>query len=432
MHDVFISYAREDCDTARRLCHDLKGHRIEVWIDSESLRPGEKWKQAISTAIRESTFFIALLSSRSLSKRGYIQKELNLALEIAKELPYGSIFIIPIRLDDCHPADPRLQEYQYIDLFPSYDGALVRLADSLTIRTASTEEQKPKKPLHQTELTTRFCPLCGSVIRAFDRHCALCGSDVGFPNVRWAQQHRSGLEERYRFAMQRARVYGSESRVKAFERMVEGAAVVITMQLATILHLLASDNSLYSTVASRVLEQEIPRTDKPNGRADTFAKNQFFPHYSRELVFGVLSPDGRGVWQFGNVSVRLRSSTIQHRATVFETNSYLLAARQLTEPDLASGFVSTLSEKNLLAVSKCAHLINADTTDQELGDLLLPIDQSRRAWDCMEVQIYGPIHRLSIEEIRVHGVDITDPTNSLMLDVIGRKAQEAGISLYLD
>jgi hypothetical protein len=35
------------------------------------------------------------LSRRSLSKEGYVQKELRQALEVAKEKPEGTIFLIP-------------------------------------------------------------------------------------------------------------------------------------------------------------------------------------------------------------------------------------------------------------------------------------------------------------------------------------------------
>ncbi|MGE0086834.1 MAG: toll/interleukin-1 receptor domain-containing protein [Desulfococcaceae bacterium] len=62
---VFISYAREDIDTARRLYADLKMAGIVPWMDKIDLLPGQNWKFHITKAIRESSFFIALLSSKS-------------------------------------------------------------------------------------------------------------------------------------------------------------------------------------------------------------------------------------------------------------------------------------------------------------------------------------------------------------------------------
>ncbi len=89
---VFISYAREDIETARKLYHDLKRAGITPWMDKEDILIGENWKIAIRQAIKESSYFIALLSSNSLSKQGYVQKELKMALNILAEMPVSGIF----------------------------------------------------------------------------------------------------------------------------------------------------------------------------------------------------------------------------------------------------------------------------------------------------------------------------------------------------
>jgi len=118
---VFISYAREDIDTARRLYADLKMAGIVPWMDKIDLLPGQNWKFHITKAVRESSYFIALLSSKSLSKRGFVQKELQFALDILEEFSDDDVFFIPARLDDCEPADEKLKYLQWADLFPSYE-----------------------------------------------------------------------------------------------------------------------------------------------------------------------------------------------------------------------------------------------------------------------------------------------------------------------
>ncbi len=40
------------------------------------------------------------LSQSSISKRGYVQLEFQLALDALKEMPAGTIHTIPVRLDD--------------------------------------------------------------------------------------------------------------------------------------------------------------------------------------------------------------------------------------------------------------------------------------------------------------------------------------------
>jgi sulfatase modifying factor 1 len=128
---VFISYAREDKATAQRLYDDLKKNGADPWLDVEALLPGQNWKLEIGTAIRNCDYFLALLSLHSVSKRGYVQKELKTALDILGECPKSRIFIIPVRLDDCQPIDEELKELHWLDLFSSYDRGLAKILQVL-------------------------------------------------------------------------------------------------------------------------------------------------------------------------------------------------------------------------------------------------------------------------------------------------------------
>jgi hypothetical protein len=145
---VFICYAREDLALARRLYTDLKQAGVKPWMDSEDLLPGQNWKLVIKRVIKESTYLIALLSSRSLSKRGFVQKEIREAWNVVDELPPEEIFIIPVRLDECTPMDERLQELHHIDLFPSYEEGLQRILRVLIPpeRMPEATPQEAQKP----------------------------------------------------------------------------------------------------------------------------------------------------------------------------------------------------------------------------------------------------------------------------------------------
>lgn len=124
---IFISYAREDHAAALRLYRELTVVGIPCWLDTECLRPGEPWKLAVGDAIKKSRFFLALLSSNSVSKRGYIQKELSEALELQALCPPGDIFLIPIRLNDCTPKHQEIMDLNFVDLFPTWDDGIERL-----------------------------------------------------------------------------------------------------------------------------------------------------------------------------------------------------------------------------------------------------------------------------------------------------------------
>lgn len=137
---VFISYAKEDIRFARKLHMDLIDADVKPWMDSHELMPGQDWDKSIREAIEQSSYFLAVLSSRSVAKTGYVQKEIRKALEIADQKPDGSIFILPVRIDDCEPSFERLRRLHRADLFPDYDQGLKDLLRLFKY----TSEEKPK------------------------------------------------------------------------------------------------------------------------------------------------------------------------------------------------------------------------------------------------------------------------------------------------
>lgn len=58
---------------------------------------------------------IVFLSEISVSKRGYIQKEFKIALSALDEMPNDSVFLIPVRLDDCK-VPYQFESLHWIDL----------------------------------------------------------------------------------------------------------------------------------------------------------------------------------------------------------------------------------------------------------------------------------------------------------------------------
>ncbi|MGE0085881.1 MAG: TIR domain-containing protein [Desulfococcaceae bacterium] len=121
MKKIFISYARADWKIAKKIYDDLKNQGLVPWMDKEDILIGQNWKVSIRQAIKESAYFLALLSSNSLTKRGYVQKELKMAMDILDEMPEPDIFILPLLLDECRPADEKLQNLHWGELWLSYE-----------------------------------------------------------------------------------------------------------------------------------------------------------------------------------------------------------------------------------------------------------------------------------------------------------------------
>jgi hypothetical protein len=40
---VFLSYASQDAEAARRICESLRSQGVEVWFDQSELRGGDAW-----------------------------------------------------------------------------------------------------------------------------------------------------------------------------------------------------------------------------------------------------------------------------------------------------------------------------------------------------------------------------------------------------
>ena len=55
---VFLSYAREDLESARRIADALRAFGVETWIDQSELRGGDAWDQQIRRQIKECALFV--------------------------------------------------------------------------------------------------------------------------------------------------------------------------------------------------------------------------------------------------------------------------------------------------------------------------------------------------------------------------------------
>lgn len=111
---VFISYAKENIEIAEQIYDRLKAKGFIPWLDKRNLMVGQQWDVEIKKALKESDFIILLLSSISVSKRGYVQREFRLALDYCEEKLDSDIYIIPVKIDLCDVPE-KLAKFQYIE-----------------------------------------------------------------------------------------------------------------------------------------------------------------------------------------------------------------------------------------------------------------------------------------------------------------------------
>src|SRR5215208_7001400 len=91
---VFLCHSKDDKSKVRNLYRRLCDDGFDAWLDEEKIMPGQEWDLEIRKAMRETDIVIVCLSKNSITKAGYVQKEIRFALDIASEQPEGKTFII--------------------------------------------------------------------------------------------------------------------------------------------------------------------------------------------------------------------------------------------------------------------------------------------------------------------------------------------------
>ncbi|MBS0662089.1 MAG: TIR domain-containing protein [Verrucomicrobia bacterium] len=98
---IFLSYAREDADAARRIADALRSQGLEVWFDENELRGGDAWDAKIRRQIADCTLFVPIISRHTQERgKGYFRLEWKLAVEQTHLMAEGMAFLAPVVVDD--------------------------------------------------------------------------------------------------------------------------------------------------------------------------------------------------------------------------------------------------------------------------------------------------------------------------------------------
>lgn len=113
---IFLCHASANKPEVRKLYRYLRSKGLDPWLDEFKLLAGQKWQEEIPKALKDSDAIIIVLSKNSITKEGYVQREIKFALDKALDIPEGRIFIIPARLEECEIPES-LKGYEWVDLF---------------------------------------------------------------------------------------------------------------------------------------------------------------------------------------------------------------------------------------------------------------------------------------------------------------------------
>jgi formylglycine-generating enzyme required for sulfatase activity/dienelactone hydrolase len=104
---VFLSYASQDAEAAKRICEGLRAAGVEVWFDADGgLEHGDEWDAKIRRQIKECVLFIPLISANTQAREeGYFRLEWDLAAERARTIASGVAFLLPVVIDGTKEPD---------------------------------------------------------------------------------------------------------------------------------------------------------------------------------------------------------------------------------------------------------------------------------------------------------------------------------------
>ena len=141
---VFLCHSSGDKEAVRDLYAKLTADGFSPWLDEENILPGQDWNNEIRRAVRASHVVVVCLSASSITKEGYVQKEIKLALDVADVKPSATIFPIPARLDPCEVPE-RLSGLHWVDLYAprGYE----RLVAALRARICSDPARRRRRKI---------------------------------------------------------------------------------------------------------------------------------------------------------------------------------------------------------------------------------------------------------------------------------------------
>jgi len=125
----------------RELYRRLNSDGFRPWLDEEELIPGHRWETEIRKAVRESDVVLVCLSQRSASKEGSSGKSSSLPWTAPTKKPEGTIYVIPVRLQECE-IPKRLAQWQWVNIYEKTGYA--RLLVALRLRASQRQGAAPQ------------------------------------------------------------------------------------------------------------------------------------------------------------------------------------------------------------------------------------------------------------------------------------------------
>lgn len=272
------------------------------------------------------------------------------------------------------------------------------------------------------------CPKCGAAVK-FNRASCTCGRFIGFPNVRKAEGMRADLDRHYDAAVADGASRGAKSKLDALETTLRASIATINIGPKLLYNIAAGQNytSYYKALSENLREIAEEQYHAQRSKVD----DVIHPGYAAVILYAALSPDGRGLTNYGPITLHLLEVSIVDRSSVMRENSFnfferndLGAFNAKEEP----GWRSVWDSRHKLGV---AHLASAMTSATALSDIpnhILSSGAARADDRYMEVHIYGELSWQALSCVVLERA-LTDPGEQDDWDFGRQKLMHRGVEI---
>jgi len=145
---VFVSYASQDREAARRVAEGLRAEGIEVWFDENELVGGDAWDSKIRRQIGTCELFLPLISASTEARlEGYFRLEWKIAAQRTQTMAEEKAFLLPIVIDGTRdaaakvPAEFKAVQWTKLPGGETTPAFRARVKKLLTVENDAAEEQ---------------------------------------------------------------------------------------------------------------------------------------------------------------------------------------------------------------------------------------------------------------------------------------------------
>lgn len=273
-----------------------------------------------------------------------------------------------------------------------------------------------------------ICSCCGEEV-GYDRDTCSKGTFIGFPHVRLAKKMRDALLDHYARAKESAAARGVEREYERLIALLDRALVSLNLELRVAGNLLSGQayRSYYAAVDER--QRQIAKRLFHADRLKVDAV--IHTGYAEKIVNLALSPDGRGLPNYGPVSFLLKEASISARCALLRENAFAFHARfslgdvgAIEEP----GWRSVWGDRAMLGAAALEPDLRPGMSDEDIRAVIHRAGPTRPEDRFMEVHLYDAMMWEYVEAAYL-GAELQTPQERVHWGQIKEDVADKGIRL---